>query len=205
MWRRWMREGTRLLRPLTVFQFAVVPGQAVIWIGVAPGAVLVSVRVPAVVVLQPYMGHCRVRIPTVKHTNTDSHVPFVILHRAHAGPCLINMHTAKSWLHLYARTVHIHCKEPRCVPGKSDSGFPIVQSILCVHCPEPVEGNAEFCEACSWEYESMHSKHSAGLRPVGATSSVEQIHIYLSFLQRPTKIKHNLLRHPWKAASGYKT
>lgn len=73
-------EETRLIKSLTVFQFAVVPGQAVIWIGVTPGAMLVPIRVAAVVLLQPYMGHWRVRIPTVKHTNTDSHIPFVILH-----------------------------------------------------------------------------------------------------------------------------
>lgn len=65
---------------LTVLQFAVVPSQAVVWIGVTPRAMLVPVWVPAVVLLQPYMGYCRVRIPTVKHTNTDSHIPFVILH-----------------------------------------------------------------------------------------------------------------------------
>lgn len=78
---------------------------------------------------------------------------------------------------IYAHTVHTHCKSPCFMSGKSDPRFPIVQRVLCIRCSEAVEGNAEFCEDCSWEYESMHSKHSAGLRPVGATSSVEQIHI----------------------------
>ena len=73
-------EVTGLFKPLTVLEFAVVPGQTVIWIGVTPGAMFVPVRVPAVVLLQPYVGFCRVRIPTVKHTNTDSHIPFVSLH-----------------------------------------------------------------------------------------------------------------------------
>lgn len=80
MLQRYTLEETRLFKPLTVLQFAVVPGQAVIWIGVTPGAMLVPVWVPAVVLLQPYMGYRRVRIPTVKHTNTDSHIPFVISH-----------------------------------------------------------------------------------------------------------------------------
>lgn len=73
-------KETRLFKPLTVLQFAVVPDQTVIWVGVTPGAMFVPVWVSAVVPLQPYMGFCRVRIPTVKHTNTDSHIPFVILH-----------------------------------------------------------------------------------------------------------------------------
>lgn len=34
----------------------------------------VPVWVPTVVLLQPYVGFSRVRIPTVKHTNADSHV-----------------------------------------------------------------------------------------------------------------------------------
>lgn len=64
------RRHLRLLEPpLTALQFAVVPGQATVWVGVAPGAVLVPVRVPAVVLLQPYMGYCGVRILTVKHIN----------------------------------------------------------------------------------------------------------------------------------------
>lgn len=64
------RRHLRLLEPpLTALQFAVVPGQATVWVGVAPRAVLVPVRVPAVVLLQPYMGYCGVRILTVKHIN----------------------------------------------------------------------------------------------------------------------------------------
>lgn len=85
---RWTLQETRFFKPLTVPQFAVVPGQAVIWIGVAPGAMLVSVWVPAVVLLQPYMGYRRVSIPTVKHTNTDSHVPFVIFAHSVSAPTL---------------------------------------------------------------------------------------------------------------------
>lgn len=73
-------KETRLSELLTLLQFAVVPDQTVIWIGVTPGAVFVSVWVPAVVLLQAYVGFCRVRIPTVKHTNTDSHIPLVTLH-----------------------------------------------------------------------------------------------------------------------------
>lgn len=64
-----------------MFWFTVIPGQAVIWTGVTPGAVSVAIWVPAVVLLQPYMGHRRVRIPTVKHTNTDYHIPCVILQK----------------------------------------------------------------------------------------------------------------------------
>lgn len=57
-----------------MLQFAVVPHQKVIWSGVTPRPVFVPVRVPTVVLLQPYVGFSRVRIPTVKHTNADSHV-----------------------------------------------------------------------------------------------------------------------------------
>lgn len=62
-------------RLLTLFQLAVVPGQAVVRTGETPGAMLVLVWVPAVVVLQAYMWYCGVRILTVKHTNTGSHIP----------------------------------------------------------------------------------------------------------------------------------
>lgn len=64
----------RICEVLTVLQLAVVPHQTVVWSGVAPRPVSVPVRVPTVVLLQPYVGFSRVRIPTVKHTNTDSHV-----------------------------------------------------------------------------------------------------------------------------------
>lgn len=73
----WKRQNDLTL---TVLQFAVVPDQTVIWIGVTPGAMFVPVWVPAVVLVQAYMGFCRVRIPTAEHTNTDSHIPFVISH-----------------------------------------------------------------------------------------------------------------------------
>lgn len=46
--------------PLTLLQPAVVPGQACVWVGVAPGSMLVFVWVPAEVLLKPYMGYCRV-------------------------------------------------------------------------------------------------------------------------------------------------
>ena len=89
---RQILEETNLCKPLTVLQFAVVPDQTVIWIGVTPGSVFVPVRVPAVVALQPYMGHCGVRIPTVKHTNADSHIPFVIF--AHSVSALTLGHAS---------------------------------------------------------------------------------------------------------------
>lgn len=57
-----------------MLQFAVVPHQKVIWSGVTPRPVFVPVWVPTVVLLQPYVGFSRLRVPTVKHTNTDSHV-----------------------------------------------------------------------------------------------------------------------------------
>lgn len=73
-------DATMLMTSLTVLEFTVVPGQTVIWIGVTPGAMFVPVRVPAVILLQPYMGLRGVRIPAARQTNTDSHIPFVISH-----------------------------------------------------------------------------------------------------------------------------
>lgn len=174
-------EETKVFKPLTVFQFAVVPGQAVIWIGVTPGAMLVSIWVAAVVLLQPYIGHWRVRIPTVKHTNTHSHILFVILHSVSE---LTLGHISWGFIHTLTLKIHKHGHTWTCMctvahilysgmPGKSDSGFSIVQWILWICCTEPIEGNAEFWEECSWEYESMHSKYLAELRPAGATSSME--------------------------------